>query len=383
MTRFAIDGRYLGPLPSGIGRYTESTVQQMRKQHPGHEWAFVVRGAGDAAAVGGGNEWVFNHEPYGPPTSLWLGRKLGRRPGDLFHSPFHVLPRGLDCAAVLTLHDTFNFEHYKTSNYGFPINYLEWAYFLLTLPASLRRADRVVCVSQTTADDIIRRMPELEPKIRVIHHGVAECFKPLPEERQREILRASAPDLFVGADGDPAPYFLSLAGISPNKNHVRMIQSYAKAIEGLEDPPRLVCVSRYGQVERLRKTAREAGVLDHLVSLEAPADDVVGALLSGARSLLFCSFVEGFGLPILEAMACGCPVLTSTISCMPEIAGGAALLVDPYDLDAMASAMRRLALEPTLRDDLAARGIERAAKFTWERTAELHWGVYQEALSAR
>lgn len=366
-----IDGRYLGPEPSGIGRYCRELLRQMQPTRPDWGWSAVVRHPGDAASLPIDPTVCFDAEPYGPATSLRLPFVLGRQPADLFHSPFHVLPVGLRCASVLTLHDLFNFTQPETSNYPFPISWLEWGYFLLAIPAALRRADRVVCVSQTTADGLVARYPSMRRKVRVIHHGVTEVFRRLTDEPD---VSARCRQL-VGGD---EPFLLSVGGISPNKNHRRMLEAFAQAYPS--SGPKWVLISRFGKPAALLRRARELGVADRYVSVVGASDEDVVALLNRALALVFCSLVEGFGMPVLEAMASGCPVLTSTVSCLPEIAGGAALLVDPTDVDAMATAMRRLVDEPGLREDLAGRGGEHARHFTWKRAADLHLDVYDEAL---
>jgi glycosyltransferase involved in cell wall biosynthesis len=158
-----------------------------------------------------------------------------------------------------------------------------------------------------------------------------------------------------------------------------MLRAFARAFAGRREPV-LVTISRFGDVERLRALGRELGIDQQLITLDKPSDDEVVALFNGALGLLFCSLVEGFGLPVVEAMACGCPVVTSTSSCLPEVAGGAALLVDPLDVAAMARAMRRVAEEPSLRQELSARGLERVASLTWRKAAERHLEVYAEAV---
>jgi len=285
-----------------------------------------------------------------------------------------VLPRRVDCPAVITMHDAFNFEQNKTSNYAPPVSWAEWAYFLWAIPRSLARARRVLCVSETTAQELRRRVPQAKDKLRVVPHGVSRCFRVLesPSDFQARC---------VELVGSTEPFFLSIGGVSPNKNHFRMLRAFAAAFpEGSK--VRLAVVNRFGDPAPLRKLARKLGVSDRYISLGSPSDLDLVALLNGAAALAFCSTVEGFGLPILEAMACGCPVLTSTLSCMPEVAGDAALFADPYDLEDMARAMRRLLTEPGLAAELSARGLERAKRFTWERAARSTLEVYEECLKS-
>jgi glycosyltransferase involved in cell wall biosynthesis len=272
------------------------------------------------------------------------------------------------------MHDAFNFEQHKTSNYAPPISWAEQAYFSWAIPDSLARARRVLCVSETTAQEMRRLVPQARDKLRVVPHGVSRHFRVLGN---RGDVAARCADLVGSAE----PFLLSVGGVSPNKNHFRMLRAFAAAFpEG--SAVRLAVVNRFGNAAPLRELAHKLGVSERYISLGSPSDGDLVTLLNGAAGLAFCSTVEGFGLPILEAMACGCPVLTSTLSCMPEVAGEAALLADPYDLADMAHAMRRLVSEPSLAAELCARGLERVKRFTWERAARSTLEVYEECLKS-
>lgn len=375
MTAILMDGRYLGPRASGVGRYQRELVLEMQRQRPQLDFRFIVRRTGDQAPLQSSYELEFDHWVYGPHTSLILDRHLWRAGQvDLFHSPFHVMPRRVSCPALVTMHDAFHFEQNKTSNYAPPISWAEWAYFLWAVPDSLQRARRVLCVSRTTADEMLRRVPSTKDKLRVVPHGVTALFRQLPD---RQAARARAAELI----GSSEPFLLSIGGVSPNKNHLRMLRAFAAAFPG-KSRLRLVVVNRFGDPARLQALARELGVGERYVSLASPADDDLVRLLNAATGLAFCSTVEGFGLPILEAMACGCPVITSTTSCMPEVAGDAALLADPHDVADIARAMRRLVNQRRLRQELSGKGLERARRFSWREAARATLEVYDECLKS-
>ena len=371
MVSVMVDARHMSREPTGVGRYCYEAVAAMQAQDPSIDWRFVLRRRGDEGALGSSRTVTFNALPYGLRTSLMLTAWIGKRPADIFHSAFHVVPLGLRCATVMTMHDAMNRWQRQMSNYWFPLNWLEWIYYHSAIPLSLRRAQRVICVSKATADALVAWIPSVRDKIRVIHHGVGSQFKKIDESQV-----AAARARLVG-DGD---YILTLGSISPNKNQERLLAAYAAAFA--DGGPKLVRVSRFGSGDYVRKKAQQLGVADRVVSLVSPSDEDLVALLNGALGLAFCSIEEGFGLPILEAMACGCPVLTSNVSCMPEIAGDAGLFADPLDIEDMAKAMRNLAGDAALRADLSARGLERVPHFSWERSAELHREVYAEALGA-
>jgi glycosyltransferase involved in cell wall biosynthesis len=369
-----MDGRYLGPRASGIGRYHRELALGMQRLRPELAFRFIVRRHGDESPLKSGGSLEFDHAPYGPFTSLSLGRRLHTAgSADVFHSPFHVLPRTLACPAVVTMHDAFQFEQLKTSNYPAPVSWAEWAYFLWAIPETLQRARRIVCVSQTTADEVLRHVPTVRDKVRVVPHGVTALFRRL-EDRGAVARRCAT------LVGSPEPFVLAIGGVSPNKNHERTLRAFAAAFpEG--SPVRFALVTRFGSSARLVALARELGVSDRYVPLGSPSDRDLVTLLNGAAVLSFCSTVEGFGLPILEAMACGCPVLTSLTSCMPEIAGNAALLADPYSTRDMASKLRAVLNDAHLREELSEKGLQRARGFTWEKAARATLEVYDECLA--
>lgn len=371
MTAVTIDARYLGPGPSGVGRYIRETLGGVQALRPEWDFDLVVRRRGDEGALRARRTVAFDAWPYGLATTLGLALRTGSAPGELFHSPFHVLPRGLRCRTVLTMHDAFHFDQPRLSNHPFPINWLEYGYFMATIPESIRRADRVICVSRTTADEVVRRVPGCAAKLHVVHHGVSEFFAPTdPDEG-----RARAARLTGGDD----PFVLAVGGVSPNKNHPAMLRAFARAFP---EPSSLrwVSVNRFGDVEGLRRLAAELGLGRRFVAVRSASDDDLRVLFGAARFFSFCSLVEGFGIPVIEAMACGCPVLTSDRTCLPEIGGDAALYADPTRVDDMAAKMLRVEREGSLRDELRARGIERAAGFTVRESAERTLEVYELAL---
>jgi glycosyltransferase involved in cell wall biosynthesis len=260
-----MDGRYLGARASGVGRYNRELVLAMQRLRPGLEFRFIVRRGGDELPLKSAGRVEFDHEPYGPFTSLGLARRLcAAGASDVFHSPFHVLPRALAAPSVVTMHDAFQFDQQKTSNYPAPVSWAEWAYFLWAIPETLRRARRIVCVSQTTADEIARRVPTVRGKLRVVPHGVSELFRKLQD--RDEVLRRCEALL-----GSAQPFLLAIGGVSPNKNHERTLRAFAAAFPG-ESKVRLGVVTRFGSTARLAALARELGVSDRYVTLGSPSD---------------------------------------------------------------------------------------------------------------
>ncbi len=305
-----------------------------------------------------------------PFARLWtharLSAELALRPPDVLFVPAHVLPLGAPLRrtrTVVTIHD-MGYLHFPEAHTPMHRRYLA-----LSTLWSARAATHVIAISGATRDDLVRHAGVAPAKISVIHHGLSPRFRPADEQA---IAAARA------RYGIAGPYFLYVGTVQPRKNLVRLIEAFAAAgARGWEigvgagaSNPQLVIAGKRGWLtEAIERRAAELGVAERVIFTGYLPDEDVPALLSGALAFVFPSLYEGFGMPVLEAMACGAPVLAANTSSLPEVAGDAALLVDPADTAAIAAGLARLAAEPALRADLRARGIARAAEFSWERCA--------------
>jgi glycosyltransferase involved in cell wall biosynthesis len=290
---------------------------------------------------------------------------LFRRKIDVFHGPDARLPEYRGVWRVATVHDLFSLLSAEYSKETFIRKKIERYQELA------RSADRIITDSESTRADIIEHLDYPEERIDVIPLAVNSVYKPVAAEEARAVARRH------GVEG---PYLFFVGNVSARKNLVRMLEAFA----GL--PPEtgrdltfvmsgkvtyggdkvLEAIDRLGLKERVKLT----GYL--------PFEDLP-AFYSGAEVFMFPTLYEGFGIPILEAMACGTPVLTSNLSSHPEVAGDAALLVDPKDGADVADGLRRLLEDAALRKSLAAKGIKRAAGFTWDRVARKTLAVYRSA----
>ena len=262
-----------------------------------------------------------------------LPRKAGSGDIDVLHCPGHRAPLKSAVPVVVTLHDLAVLRHPETFN-----RWTRW-YSRVMLPRVVRAAARVIAVSSFTAREAVELLGLDETKIRVVPHGVERPFEP---------------------EGQAATgtYALAVGTIEPRKNLPRA--SEAARLAGLE--LRVVGPEGWGDV----------GVQ----SLGFVSDEVLAALYRGAQCLVFPSLYEGFGLPVLEAMACGTPVVTSNSGALAEVAGDAAVLVDPYDVDAIAAGIEEAR---SRREELRAKGLERVRPFTWDETARRTVEIYREA----
>ncbi|HJZ45794.1 MAG TPA: glycosyltransferase family 1 protein [Roseiflexaceae bacterium] len=310
-------------------------------------------------------------------THVRLSAELALHAPDVLFIPAHVLPLGAPLRpgmrTVVTIHD-MGYVHFPGAHTA-----AQRLYLRLSTRWSARAASHLIAISGATRDDLVRYAGARPEKISVVYHGVSPRFRPI--EDRAAIAAAQA------KYGIRPPYFLYIGTIQPRKNLVRLLEAFASAtrdwglgigsrVPNPQSPipnPQLVIAGKRGWLTDAieRQSAQLFGAGSAAVRFTGyVADDDLPALLSGALAFVLPSLYEGFGMPILEAMACGTPVLASATSSLPEVAGAAALLVDPEDTAAIADGLARLAGDAALRADLRARGMARAAQFTWERCAE-------------
>jgi glycosyltransferase involved in cell wall biosynthesis len=310
--------------------------------------------------------------PWGPiPGTFWrqlIVPRLARRDGlDCYWGPSHLLPVNLhrSVKTVLTVNDLVALYYPESMT-----RYNAFVHQRL-FRKSVARADAIIAISDRTKQDLVAELGVEPDRITVIHLGVEESFHPLPAETVRPRLAG------LGVSGD---YLLSVGTLEPRKNYPLLIRALAR----ITGKPALVIAGgrgwKYREVlreierQRLQSQVRLLGYL--------PRDDLV-TLYNGARMLVLPSIYEGFGLPLLQGMACGTPVLASNTSSLPEIGGDAAAYFVSQSEDSLVAELTRLLNDPAELDAMRRRGCERARRFTWERTAEQTLGVLRAVLSSR
>lgn len=356
---------------AGIGRYTRELVSALLELTSPHRYTLF-------AATGGLESPMLDLEPKEsvrvrtlPLSDEWLARlwHRARLPlpveiitgrVDLFYSPDFVLPPTLPgTRALLTVHD-LSFLHYPDHFVPKLVRYLSQV-----VPRSAVRADLILADSEATRTDLIERLEIPSEKVEVLYSGVAPRFRPQEEPGERRRLQER-----YGL-GDPSteerrPYVLSVGTLQPRKNYIRLMRAFA---ELRPDGHKLIIAGGEGWLcEPILAEAEKHG--DRIRMLGFVEESDLPALYRGAALFAFPSLYEGFGLPVLEAMACGVPVVCSNVSSLPEVAGEAALLTDPHDEEALAEAMQRVLEDEELQQQMVTRGLERATAFTWERAAQ-------------
>jgi len=245
-------------------------------------------------------------------------------------------------------------------------------FFHLSIRRAARLADAIIVPSAATAQDLAARFPLTAAKIRVVPHAPNERFAPLPPEDGLPVLTRHG---LAHRD-----YLLFVGNVEPRKNLVALIDAYGRMRKVIPRAPRLAIAGGAGwKNHAIHEAARTSAVAADIRFLGHVADADLPLLMNGAAAFVYPSLYEGFGLPPLEAMACGTPVITSNRSSLPEVVGDAALVVDPDDRGALADAMARVVSDAALREDLRARGLARARGYTWDETARRTIAVYEEA----
>ena len=359
--RIAIDARLWTEPRSGIGRYTRALTEQLLRLAPEEQWIlYVDRTPGPSLP---GAEVRCLPWPQRLIWSLWHApRDLRRRPVDLFHgvTGFELPGRG-PWTLVTTVHDLVPFRLPALV----PARH-RWAVRCL-LGAALRRAQRVIAVSETTRGEVLTRFSLPPDRVVVVPEAAAPHFRP-PTPSMLAAARAR--------HGLTRPYVLFVGFLEPKKNLGVLLESVAALRRrGAWGDTELIVVGAPGWGPDPVVRAHGLGLEGVVRFVGAVADAELPALYAGALAFAFPSLWEGFGLPVLEAMAAGAPVVASNRGALPEVTAGAALLTDPAP-QPLADALEQILSDPPLRERLRAAGLARSAQFSWERTARETLRVY-------
>jgi glycosyltransferase involved in cell wall biosynthesis len=316
-----------------------------------------------------------------PLAKVWLEQvalaHAARQTGAaLLHYPYFAAPIVSGLPIVTTVHDLvplIQSEYRRT---------VAQRLYTGLVTAGLRRAARVITDSAASARDLRERLGLPESQIRVIPLAVDDRFRPLSGEADATWAQSVRARL-----GIAGPYFLYVGGFDRRKNVERLLQAFARFKRSGTPPHALVLVGARRAGESFfydpLPDVEHLGLRDSVILAGRVGDDDVRALQTGADAFVFPSLYEGFGLPPLEAMACGAPVIAANTSSLPEVVGEAGLLIDPTSVDELAQALARLAGDPELRRELGQRARSRAAGFTWEATVEATANVYREVAACR
>ncbi len=352
---------------SGIGRYGRNLYRELYRLNPSCK---ITLGTGGQVFERLNEEidWQPDAIAFTPPIYSLREQVRGsylcnryRRRFDLFHFPHYNIPWLSDVPLVVTCHDLIHllFPQYFTKH--------KVVFARSLLKRAVRQAKIIITVSEHTRQDLSRFFPQAENKSRVVYHGVDKDFKPLSEEDVLRFKEQQKIDDFL----------LYVGNCKPHKNLSRLIMAYVK-VKSQYRGLKLVILSQTGYNKDVAGAILKAGVERDVVWCQTADTHDLTAYYNAARLLLFPSLYEGFGLPPLEAMACGTPVVASNVSSIPEVVGDAAILVEPDDVDSIAAGIEQGLSDSGLRERLRLAGLKRAKGFSWGKTAEETWRIYQE-----
>ena len=365
--RIAIDATSVPSRPAGAGVYAIELVRAMAERGRHDGYALFVRGSWLDDDLAGKRNWRVEHigAASRPARLAWeqmrLPQALSAMGIDVLHSTHHTLPlMGVRCRRVVTIHDVTFFripERYPPAR----------RLYMQTLTRlSARVADAIIAPSDAARVDIVRTLGVPATKVAAVYEAAAARFMPVPSETAKAVARAHGID---------ARFVLSVGSLEPGKNRVRLIRAMAMLRDAGLQHQLVIVGQKAWKFDAELALVDELGMQDRVRYLGYVSDAELPALYSAADAFAFPSLHEGFGLPVVEAMACGVPVLTSNISATAEVAGDAAVLVDPLSVDAIRDGLRRLLEDGELRTDLSARGRARAAEFSWRRAADETQGM--------
>jgi glycosyltransferase involved in cell wall biosynthesis len=369
--RVAIDARKLHDY--GIGTYVRNLTGELGRQDDAVEYVLLCQ-PGDVDYVQSlGPRFkalVERAGNYSVREQMSVPLALARAKVDLFHAPHYVVSPLTRCPYVVTIHDCIHlrFPQYLPSRAAH-----FYARTMMTLAA--RRAERILTVSQASKDDILHFLGVPASKVEVIYNALDErlAAEPTAEEvaRVRERYQLTS------------PFILYAGNIKPHKNVDRLIEAYSiLRRRGVDGVKLLIIGDEISKYPNLRRLVHRFQLHKHVRFLGFVPDAMLAVLYRLAGVFVFPSLHEGFGLPPLEAMAAGTPVITSNVSSLPEVVGEAAILIDPMDAGAIADAMARVLGDDALREELIRRGRERVKAFSWERSVARVRQVYCEIVRA-
>jgi glycosyltransferase involved in cell wall biosynthesis len=364
---------------AGIGRYTRGIISALAELGSDHSFVLLVAGSGGEASESGGGlaDLVIrdNFEVRELPlrnkfwTVLWhrlgvpLSVDLLTGTVDVFHSPDYLLPPLRQGKKVVTVHDLSFLRYPEGAEPSLR------AFLSASVPRSVRDADLVLGDSESTRQDVIELLGVSSDRVEVLYPGVGRAFNVIEDQHRLAAVR----ELYALH----SPFILSVGTLEPRKNLVTLLDAYA-ALRRRGLRHRLVVVGGPGWLyDGVFRRAEELSLTEDVVFLGYVPEEHLPVIYCLADLLVFPSLYEGFGLPPLEAMACGIPVITSDTSSLPEVVGDAGLMVPAQDSNALAEAIDMVLADPDLRENLVRKGLSRASEYTWRAAGEKLLAIYQ------
>lgn len=367
--RIGIDARKLTDF--GIGTYIQNLLPALARVDSRNRYLIFARPEHQERVAELPDNFTFVPERargYSARELVALPWQMLRHRLDLFHATHYVLPYLTPCKTVVSIHDIIHVLYPE-----FLPNRLAFLYASTMIRHSLSSGDRIIASSQNTKTDLLETFGVDGEKIKVVYLGVPARFRRKVEE--------SAARATLERHGLTEPYVLFVGNPKPHKNLDNVVRSFARAKELRQFDADLVCVGDHGgEAVRVRQQAESLGIGDQFKLVGRVPSDDLPAIYQRAELFLYPTLYEGFGFPVVEAMASGVPVVTSNKSALKEVAEGYADLVNPLDVEEMAGAVALCMTDPEHRQALARLGLRRAEDFRWQRTAKKTLEIYLQTL---
>ncbi len=362
--KIAVNARFLlkGKL-EGIGWYSFEVLRRLVAMRPEDEFIFFFDRAYDEAFIFADNVSGVVVAPPARHPFLWylwfewaIPRQLKKYQADIFISPDGYCSLSTDTPTLMVVHDI--------AHHHFPeqVPFLVRSYYNYFVPRYLRKAKKILTVSEYTQSDIIKTYGIRPEKIRVAPNGCRDSFQPISDKQKKDIRSQFS---------EGQPYFFYAGAVHPRKNVHRVITAFDQFKKRTKSPIKLLIGGRFAWQTGPVKTAFNEAT--HQSDIHFPGyleDEVLPLLTAAAIAMVYPSQFEGFGLPVLEAMQAGTPVITSNVSSLPEVCGDAGILVSPTDIEAISYAMEKVYTDKNLAREMSQKGLLRSQKFSWDQTAK-------------
>ncbi len=367
MARIGLDARLTHYRVGGTSRYISAIISALEQRQFPHDLTLLQSRKAEARLSTQFRSAAVWTPPHHPLERAALSIELLRHRFDLLHSPDFIAPLYGAKRHVITIHD-LSFIHYPEF-----LTAASRRYYNGQIEASIKRADHILVVSEATKLDLIDVFDVSSEMITVQMHGVEESFRPLARADTEPIIEKL---------GLPSAYILVVGTLEPRKNLVGLARAYRDLKLELGDAPKLVIVGQPGwHFEELMADLEAVGNGEDIIIKHGVADEQLPAIYNHAITLVTPSYYEGFGLPALEAMACGTVPIVSRVSSLPEIVGDVGLLIDPHDTASISDALKRVLVDSRWREEQSKGSLRRAARFRWSETARIVQECYDAVLS--
>ena len=350
----------------GMGWFTYQTLNHITRKNPDVHFVFLFDRNFDEDFIFSENITPIILSPQARHPFLYYAwfqhsvkNTLNKLQPDLFLSPDGFLSLGATCKQLPVIHD-INFLHHPSD-----IKWLTSKYYNYYFPKFAKAASRIATVSEYSKTDIITNYGIDKNKIDVVYNGINSFFKPLEETTKLNTKQTYS---------NGKNYFVNVGSLHPRKNIGNLIKAFSLFKKETNSDFKLILAGpNYWGLNQIHKIIDETNLKNEIIFTGRLEDDTLNLVLGSAVALTYVPYYEGFGIPLIEAMQCGVPIITSNVTSLPEIAGNAALLVNPFDVNEIKNAMIQLVNKPELTKELINKGNLQKQNFSWEKSSDLLW----------